>query len=64
MTATAHSTYQDRRAEVVAALAALATHIESLDAREARDPRNWGFAGDLGHIAATLRTLVPTPSEA
>ena len=58
--ANAHAAYLAARAEVGRALAALAEHLDALDGEEDIDQRNWGFAGTLNHVAATLRDLTPS----
>jgi len=52
--ATAHEAFEARAAEVEAALDRLAAAVGAKREREARDPANWGHAGDLAHVAGLL----------
>ena len=56
----ADQTYRTRLAEVRDLIHRLEGQI-TIHARRAKaDPGNWGFAGDLGHIAERLRDITPS----
>lgn len=56
-TMTAREQYAANRADALRALVAMRLRIEMLDAMEAKNPTNWGYAGDMGFIAARMRDL-------
>ena len=51
--------YLKRRAEIEGALEMLRETLDTLDAGQEADSRNWGYAGTAQHILNTLRTLIP-----
>ena len=56
---TAAATYQIRRREIEAMIGLLQSQLDDHAREAARDPRNWGFPGDLDQISQNLReTLV------
>ncbi len=56
---TAAATYQIRRREIEAMIGFLQSQLDAHAERAARDPRNWGFPGDLEAIRTSIKqTLV------
>ena len=56
---TAAETYATRQREIAAMLEFLKCELEVHAEKAAEDPRNWGFAGDLGLVRQNLKeTLV------
>lgn len=53
-----HELYEERVAEVEAKLELLKTKLKTHKEREAADPKNWGFNGDLAHVDQVLGELV------
>lgn len=53
-----HELYEERVAEVEAKLEALKAKLKVHKEREATDPKNWGFNGDLAHVDQVLGELV------
>jgi hypothetical protein len=53
-----HDLYVEHQAELQSKLAALTAKIESHAQREAADPTNWGFNGDIIHVNQTLDELL------
>lgn len=54
---TAEENYQQRRETVDALLGELRGKLDVHAKRAAADPKNWGYAGDLGHVEEVLRDL-------
>jgi len=54
---TAEETYRQRRETVDALLSELRGKLDAHAKRAAADPKNWGYAGDLGHVEEVLRDL-------
>lgn len=58
-TETAAQAYTRKTREIYAMIEFLKSEMEVHAKRQAADPRNWGFAGDLGQIRQNLKeTLV------
>lgn len=55
---TAHQTYTERRAEILAQLEELKAELETHAENESKNPTNWGFVGDLGYARETLGDLL------
>lgn len=51
-------TYLARRKEVKEKLKAIEAHLEKHKAAAEGDPRNWGFAGDLGYVGEELDNIL------
>ena len=57
-TRTAQTAYAENAAKIAAALDALQKRLEQHASDfETEGSKNWGYVGDLAHIAATLETL-------
>jgi len=56
---TASAAYAEARANVKAELARIQHRLAEHAERQAARPDDWGFSGDLEHLAATLRELLP-----
>ena len=57
-TRTAQTAYAENAAKIAAALDALQKRLEQhAQDFEAKGSKNWGYVGDLAHIAETLETL-------
>jgi len=54
---TAANTYRQRRQTVDALLEELRGKLDAHAKRAEADPKNWGYAGDLGHVEEVLRDL-------
>jgi hypothetical protein len=48
----------ERLATARALLVELAEHVDQIESDASKQPRHWGFAGDLGHIAEQLRNAL------
>jgi hypothetical protein len=59
----AAETYKARLAEVRDLIRKLEGSILIHERRAAAQPGNWGFAGDLGHIAERLREITPVHTD-
>ena len=53
----AHNDYKRLSADVARHLAAIEAGLKGHAERAAADPTNWGFAGDLGALAAELANV-------
>jgi hypothetical protein len=60
---TAAETYRNRLAEVRALLRRFEGALAIHERRQSARPSDWGFAGDLGHIAEGLREITPTHTD-
>jgi hypothetical protein len=58
MNKSAHDTYLERHAEVMAKLEKVKIMLETHAMREATDQSNWGFAGDLGYFSNQLGQIL------
>jgi hypothetical protein len=56
----AAETYRTRLAEVRDLLRRLEGSLAIHERRQCARPADWGFAGDLGHIAERLRDITPS----
>lgn len=54
ITKTAHAVYVERLQSVQERLKALDAKVAAHANREAQNERDWGFAGDLGHLELLL----------
>lgn len=54
----AHDLYEERVAEVDTKLEAIKARLKVHKEREATDPKNWGFNGDLAHVDAVLGEIL------
>ena len=57
---TAAETYKARLAEVRDLIRRLEGSLAIHERRAKAQPTNWGYAGDLGHIADRLRDITPS----
>jgi hypothetical protein len=55
---TATQTYNKRRTEIDDLLIAIKSGLTMMDEVEADHPLDWGFAGNAGHIKATLTEIL------
>ena len=55
---TAAAEYATRRAEIAALIEDLGAMLAGHDAAQKSDPLNWGFVGDLDHVAELLRRAI------
>lgn len=55
---TAHEVYTERKLAIETKLALLQQKLEVHHQREAASPKNWGFAGNLGHADQVLDELL------
>jgi len=55
--------YQANRNEIDAKIGRIQALLKELDAQQAADPRNWGFAGVTGHIKGELDEILGTLEE-
>lgn len=53
-----HDLYAERQMEVQAKIEQLRIKVETHAMREAADPKNWGYNGDLGHVNQVLDELL------
>lgn len=58
LTATAASQYESRRREVDKLIKTLQTGLDKHEKKFAKDPDNWGYAGDLGRVEELLKEAV------
>jgi hypothetical protein len=56
---TADETYRERLAEVRGLIESLQRQLVIHERRQTAAPENWGFSGDLGHIAERLQDVIP-----
>jgi len=54
---TSHETYLETQTEIAALLKRIKTGLAKHNRSEKRDPRNWGYVGDLQHIASELQEV-------
>ena len=54
---TSHETYLETQAEINALLKKIKTGLAEHNRREKQNPRNWGYTGDLQHIASELQEI-------
>lgn len=54
----AHQTYQNSRAEIDTLLADINRALTLMDEVEADHPLDWGWAGNAGHVKATLAEVL------
>jgi hypothetical protein len=54
---TATECYAARKNEIEKMIAELQSKLAAHAAEQAADSKNWGFAGDLGRIAANLKEI-------
>ena len=54
----AHDLYEERVAEVESKFEAIKARLKVHKEREATDPKNWGFNGDLAHVDAVLGEIL------
>jgi hypothetical protein len=59
----AAETYRARLAEVRDLIRKLEGSLLIHERRASAQPANWGFAGDLGHIAERLREITPVHTD-
>ena len=52
---TAAETYAKHAADISALLDWIGDELDVHEERAAKEPGNWGFPGDLGHVRAKLR---------
>ena len=55
---TATETYEAHRCKIDVKIARLQELLRTFDRRQAADPKNWAFAGSVGHISAELSELI------
>ncbi len=55
---TSNDAYKKRQKEVVKAMGQLHKLLKSHAAEQKKNPKNWGYAGDLGHVAEEMKALV------
>lgn len=55
---TAAGTYTKRADDIARLIDAMQMHLEEHADNAKADPKNWGWAGDLGHVRAELIKLV------
>lgn len=55
---TAAEKYQQNRKHIATLLGWLEDELESHEARAKEDPKNWGFAGDLGSAKENLISIL------
>lgn len=51
---TAAACYAERQAECQDLLKRIAMRLSEHQKRQAQEPRDWGYAGDLGHVSEQL----------
>jgi hypothetical protein len=56
----ATETYQANRNEIDAKITRIQELLKAMDERQAGDPKNWGFAGNTGHIKSELEEILET----
>ncbi len=54
----AAETYATRRTICLALLSELRIALDAHQTRQAQDPKNWGYAGDLAHYAQIMREML------
>lgn len=52
---TSHETYLETQAEIATLLKKIKLGMAEHSRREKQNPRNWGYVGDLQHIASQLQ---------
>jgi len=55
---TAHETYRERKNDIAVLLDLIGQELLRDSGEEAKDPDDWGRAGDLGHVCATLKEVL------
>ena len=55
---TAAETYAERASDIAAMLDLIGQELKAHKERAAAEPKDWGFAGDLGHIRERLREVL------
>ncbi len=58
MSKTATESYEREAAVIERQLIELKEKLAAHEKRQAADPRNWGYAGDLAHVATKLDELL------
>ncbi|NIQ90993.1 MAG: hypothetical protein GWM98_04590 [Nitrospinaceae bacterium] len=58
MTRTAQTEYKEKAQKVRDLMDQIQKALETHEEETKSDPRNWGRAGDLGHVAAELRNVL------
>ena len=54
----AQTDYAARQAAIKGLMAQLTREMKDHATRAAKDPRNWGYAGDLGRVEMLMQELV------
>ena len=54
---TSHETYLETQAEIDALLKKIKAGLTKHSRNEKQNPRNWGYVGDLQHIASELQEV-------
>ena len=54
---TSHETYLETQAEIATLLKKIKAGLAEHNRREKQNPRNWGYVGDLQHIASELQEV-------
>jgi len=60
---TAHQAYQERYQEALELVTRIRRQLTAHKAQEAKEPRNWGYAGDLGHVNSELKQVLASLGE-
>lgn len=55
---TADATYQARRVAITNLLDSIRLSLDEHAVEQSADPRNWGFAGDLGEVEDRLKSIL------
>ena len=50
--------YKTRRDEIDKQIKALQAALKKMDAKQKKNPQNWGFAGNLGKISDDIKEMV------
>ena len=50
--------YKDRRKEIDVMVKTLQASFKKMDAKQKKDPKNWGYTGNLGKIADDMEEII------
>ena len=60
---TAHQAYQERYQEALELVTRIRRQLTTHKAQEAKEPRHWGYAGDLAHVNSELKQVLASLGE-
>ena len=55
---TADGSYKERRTQMDKDIKTLQAALKKMDAKQKKDPKNWGYTGNLGKIADDMEEII------